>query len=134
MTEKSPEGYAVQANPMVGSTMVNIRGNSVPEFFENITGVADRAGELTDALTLITAAGQAASAAQGGAASSGPSQANWTPPTQGGGAASQPAGDGHTCAHGQRVYKSGEKNGKAWAAWMCPSSDRANQCRPEWTK
>jgi len=47
-------------------------------------------------------------------------------------AAGPQAGSGHTCAHGERVYKSGTSAKGPWAGWMCPSKDRNNQCKPEW--
>jgi hypothetical protein len=41
--------------------------------------------------------------------------------------------DGPVCKHGPRVYKSGMKNGKAWAGWMCDTPQNApDKCKPEW--
>ena len=40
-----------------------------------------------------------------------------------------------SCGHGTRLYKEGVgKNGKAWRAYFCPSTDRSSQCDPEWVK
>lgn len=40
---------------------------------------------------------------------------------------------GKQCAHGWMVYKTGEKNGKSWAAYMCPApKGDPNQCKPVW--
>ena len=36
------------------------------------------------------------------------------------------------CTHGARVWKMGEKNGKAWAHYKCQEANRANQCAPIW--
>jgi len=36
------------------------------------------------------------------------------------------------CSHGARVWKTGEKNGKAWAHYKCQEANRANQCAPIW--
>jgi hypothetical protein len=36
------------------------------------------------------------------------------------------------CTHGARVWKTGEKNGKAWAHYKCQEANRANQCPPIW--
>lgn len=36
------------------------------------------------------------------------------------------------CTHGARVWKTGEKNGKAWAHYKCQEANRANQCAPIW--
>lgn len=37
-----------------------------------------------------------------------------------------------TCSHGKRTYRSGEKNGKAWAGWFCPERNRSAQCDAVW--
>lgn len=36
------------------------------------------------------------------------------------------------CIHGSRVWKTGEKNGRAWAMYKCQEASRANQCEPVW--
>ena len=36
------------------------------------------------------------------------------------------------CDHGSRVWKTGEKNGKAWAHYKCQEANRENQCAPIW--
>jgi len=36
------------------------------------------------------------------------------------------------CTHGARVWKTGEKNGRAWAMYKCQELSRANQCEPVW--
>lgn len=39
------------------------------------------------------------------------------------------------CQHGQKVYKSGEKNGRAWEAWACPArSSDPTRCGFEWIR
>ncbi|TDD97217.1 hypothetical protein [Actinomadura rubrisoli] len=37
-----------------------------------------------------------------------------------------------SCAHGQRVYRSGKGAKGEWAALMCPVDDRSSQCSPAW--
>lgn len=39
---------------------------------------------------------------------------------------------GHTCAHGERVRKTGTSARGDWVAYFCPSKDKQNQCKPEW--
>jgi hypothetical protein len=40
-----------------------------------------------------------------------------------------------TCQHGTKVYKSGEKNGRAWEAWACPArSSDTTRCGFEWIR
>ena len=36
------------------------------------------------------------------------------------------------CNHGARVWRTGEKNGKAWGNYSCTENSRANQCAPYW--
>jgi hypothetical protein len=36
------------------------------------------------------------------------------------------------CTHGSRVWKTGNKNNKAWAGYMCQEINRNNQCAPVW--
>jgi len=36
------------------------------------------------------------------------------------------------CAHGHMIFKEGEKNGKAWAGYMCSEKTKASQCSPIW--
>lgn len=48
-------------------------------------------------------------------------------------AQSAPDGDSRQCKHGDRVYKTGSSNGKAWKAFMCPTpKGTPDQCKPEW--
>lgn len=36
-----------------------------------------------------------------------------------------------TCEHGTMVHREGEKNGKPWSGWFCPSPrGTPNQCAP----
>lgn len=42
-----------------------------------------------------------------------------------------PGGQGRTCKHGDMVYRSGSKNGRAWEAFFCPTPQgTADQCKP----
>ena len=36
-----------------------------------------------------------------------------------------------TCQHGDRVWRDGEKKGRAWGGWACPA-DKPNQCPMKW--
>jgi hypothetical protein len=48
--------------------------------------------------------------------------------------ADAPAGGGHTCAHGDMTYRTGEgKNGRKWEAYFCPApKGDPTQCQPQW--
>ena len=53
----------------------------------------------------------------------------WATPFDGGNVETQPGIE--TCAHGDRVWRDGEKNGRAWGGWACPA-DKPNQCAMKW--
>ena len=53
----------------------------------------------------------------------------WATPFESGNNATQPGIE--TCAHGDRVWRDGEKNGRAWGGWACPA-DKPNQCAMKW--
>lgn len=36
------------------------------------------------------------------------------------------------CVHGARVWRTGEKNGRAWYNYGCSEKNRSNQCSPIW--
>ena len=36
------------------------------------------------------------------------------------------------CEHGHRVWRQGEKNGRAWANYSCVEKVRTKQCPPVW--
>lgn len=48
---------------------------------------------------------------------------------------SQPSNGGPTCQHGPMVQRSGNKNGRAWTGWFCPTPQGTpNQCPPQFGK
>ena len=53
----------------------------------------------------------------------------WATPFQSGNVETQPGIE--TCQHGDRVWREGEKNGRAWGGWACPA-DKPNQCAMKW--
>jgi len=36
------------------------------------------------------------------------------------------------CRHGHMVFKTGDKNGRAWGGYMCTEKAKPNQCPPVW--
>jgi len=36
------------------------------------------------------------------------------------------------CRHGHMVFKTGDKNGRAWGGYMCTEKAKVNQCPPVW--
>ena len=58
-------------------------------------------------------------------------QPQQTPPPQ----FAQPATAGPTCQHGPMVHRSGNKNGRDWSGWFCPTpKGTPNQCSPQFGK
>lgn len=50
--------------------------------------------------------------------------------------AQRPAGDSPICNHGQMEFKEGvsKSSGKPYKGWFCPSSDRNDQCKPQFIR
>lgn len=69
-----------------------------------------------------------------------PAEGGWDapPPTKSswGGATTTPARDDDdtpSCAHGKRVHRTGEKDGRKWSAWFCPKPrTAADNCGAIW--
>ena len=62
---------------------------------------------------------------------SGWGQPQQSPPPQ----FAQPATAGPTCQHGPMVHRSGNKNGRDWSGWFCPTpKGTPNQCSPQFGK
>jgi hypothetical protein len=36
------------------------------------------------------------------------------------------------CSHGHMIWRSGDKNGKAWGGYMCVEKSKPKQCAPRW--
>lgn len=113
--------------------LFTVRGADYDEFFGNLVAVRDDP-ELVEVLAgvhnKLGAAAAVASVDQGNARQSGyRRRATYTP------APAEDSGDtggGGACQHGNRVAKSGEKNGRHWSGWFCPNSDR--MCAPVWNR
>lgn len=134
MSELEP--WTIQVSPKLpDGSLINIRGTAVSEVLEQLGTLAANAGDLTDSMRLIAAAGTAVNAghAASQAAPAAPAPAAWTPPATNGAAApaaSQP-GAAPSCQHGPREYKTGEKNGKTWKAWFC-TAPKGQSCSAQW--
>lgn len=108
--------------------LLTVRGDDYDEFFNNLVAVSNDS-ELVDVLgNLQKAVGRAvAEGVHQGPARRGSAQ----PPRQSRDDDSPRDSDGHTCKHGEMVYKSGNKNGKSWAGHFCPVNDK--MCKPVWS-
>lgn len=99
--------------------MLNVKGNSVAEVEELFDEILrdkfiDKAAEVAAFLVatqVVTDSG-----------ATGVSQSSST----------QQQSSGHTCAHGERKYVTGNGRTGAWAGYFCPlPKGDANQCKPE---
>lgn len=120
-----------------------VRGNSAEEFAQNLTAVVT--GELFDFCLAFQEAATAANKPQNkteqvarevlGARPAAPVAPRPTPAPQ---PAPKPQGTTPTCSHGEMQWKEGvsgpnSKNpGTPYRMWACPSSNRAEQCKPIW--
>lgn len=134
----SETDWTIQVSPKLpDGSLINIRGNAVSEVMEKLGQLAEQAGDLTDSMRLIAAAGTAVNAghAAAQAAPAAPAPANWTPPqgqATAAPAASQP-GAAPSCQHGPRQFKVTNNGKKLWecvvagANWKDP-----NACKAVW--
>lgn len=141
LTEKTPESYAVQANPYVGSVMLNIRGGTVGEFRGNLGEVAEHAVEISDNLATITAAGTANEVlnhAKSAASVTNAQRSPNTPPPPQAPPVAAPAGPAPQCGHGERIFETftAKSSGKLMKKWVCPlkKADWKNPagCADQW--
>ena len=135
----SEEGWKLQVSYKTpAGSMINIRANSDEELQQLLTGVNQLALDVIAGEQKFTAVHTLAPLSTGGFTPtlsevifsgtgfpSMPPQVVVAPVTQ--------ATAGPTCLHGQRLFKSGAKNGKSWSGWSCPAP-RDQQCAMEWSK
>lgn len=114
--------------------LFTIRGTDYDEFFGNLVAVRDDP-ELVEVLGAVHSklAGAAAVAVDPAPArGSGYQRRSHAPdPSSTHNGEGFDSGGG-ACKHGERVAKSGSKNGRDWSGWFCPNSDR--MCAPVWNK
>lgn len=121
------EGYKFQVSLKYGPDnigMLNVRADSNEEFAANLAAALETLGAnavLVDAYnTEFPKGAPATSPAPAGR-------------PQGGQAS--PTSTGEVCQHGSMVFRSGNKDGKAWSAWFCPTDKNApDKCQPKFTR
>lgn len=126
-------------------TMVNLRADTSGELDALLAYVQDKGAEIASAVTTLRAGAnvgqafagpgtQAVPTEQGWAQqpppAAGPPQ--WAPQQQAAPTAGPPAPQ---CAHGAMTHRSGNKNGREWNAYFCPTpKGTPGQCDPQWVK
>lgn len=150
----APDSTKIQVNFKAGDALINVYADNPDELVAELTTLESLAGTIAAADAALKAA------ANVGPISAPPSQqlgqpaGGWGQPGQGnvqqGGFAqheqqsaqqgpppgwAQQTGQaaGPTCRHGAMVYKQGvsKTSGKPYSGHFCPSSNRADQCKPE---
>lgn len=117
------QGTKFQFNFRAGNALINAYAADEAEADQALAFLREKADDIAALQGLLDAAANIAAPQTGQA----------TPPQQAGNIrpnASAPSGDGGQCAHGSRVYKSGQGKRGEWKAWMCPS--RVQGCDPVW--
>lgn len=102
-----------------GGTLINIYAQSDPDLAFQLASLNKLAGEIAATEALLTGA----------------SNVGKTPP------ASQQQGDteapnvvpfGPSCRHGAMVRKTGTNKRGPYSGWVCPSTNRQDQCPAQW--
>lgn len=133
------EDWKIQISPKTpAGTLINIRGESDEEVQQLLGGVQELVTLIIGLEQSLGAVHSLAPLSTGGSAQTGQSQSSSStgfpssPPVVTP-AAPTVATAGPTCLHGQRVFKSGTKDGKSWSGWSCPAP-RDQQCPMQWSK
>ena len=117
--------------------LTTFRGDTIEEFTANLLAGADPSlPGLLESIEVNLGNQPGAPAAPPAAPVTAPAPAQPAPPSSGWNQpAPAPQQAAPACPHGVRVFKSGNKNGRTWQAWMCPApKGTPGQCQPEWVK
>lgn len=152
------ENWLLQQNVKIGNDLVNIRGGNPDEFRSVAEWVVENAALFVNVQAALNSVPPALAAnvtstqvvnepvpsqpqgTWGTGQQQQPAQQNnggWGAPQQGAPPQfAQPAPDAApACRHGQRLWKEGtSKAGKPYRMWACPSSNRQDQCEPNWVR
>lgn len=114
-------------------TLINLYATDSADLsskLEDIEGVASQIAALEGVLSAASVAGGISAPPSHQTAGNPPSR-----PSNGPSSPPPAAGAAPSCAHGPRQFKSGiSKAGKPYKLWACPSSNRNDQCPPEWLR
>ncbi len=131
MSER-PEGTQLQVNIRTpGGALINAYaadGPHLSQLLGELEGMAAQIGAIESVFAAVSNAAPISAPPSTQSPSNPGSRPSATP------SSAPPAGGAApSCSHGPRRYKQGvSKAGKPYKMWACPSSDRNNQCPPEW--
>jgi hypothetical protein len=135
----APESTKFQANFKTASgALYNVYASSTEEFISALNDMGDLVAVITSVEQAL-ATGQAiaqhiplAPASQQVATVQAPAPVQVQQPVQD---ASSAAPSAPMCRHGAMEWKTGNKNGKEWRAWMCSAAKGApDKCDPQWVR
>ena len=149
------DSFRVQQNVKIGNDLINLRADSTEEFTQIAQWAVANAALFVNVQAALTSVPPALApnvahtqvqqepsaftqlAQQEGfgppqqSQQTGWGQPQQSPPPQ----FAQPATAGPTCQHGPMVHRSGNKNGRDWSGWFCPTpKGTPNQCSPQFGK
>lgn len=137
----APDSTKFQANFKTASgALYNVYASSTEEFISALNDMGDLVGVITSVEQAL-ATGQTiaqhiplAPASQQVVQQQAPVQAP-APVQQPVQDASSAAPSAPMCRHGAMEWKTGNKNGKEWRAWMCSAAKGApDKCDPQWVR
>lgn len=138
------DSFKIQQNVKVGNDLINLRADSPSEFESIANWVIENAGLLVNVQSALggvsAVAPLAGNVTKTQVQNDAPAQAvnGWANNQQSQQAApswSQPATAGPACKHGPMVARGGEKNGRAWSGFFCPTpKGTPDQCPPQFGK
>lgn len=128
------ENWKIQVSTKTPSgTLINVRGETPEEVQALISGVHELTVLIVGLEQGFGAVATLAPLSIGSSTVTPPSQPSSptafpsTPPV-----AQTPSGS-PTCLHGPRTFRTGNKNGKQWSAWMCNTpKGTPDQCQAVW--
>ena len=128
----SNENWKIQISPKTPSgTLINIRGETPEEVQALLAGVHELVilvVGLEQAFAGVTTVAPLSTGPSTVTQFSTPSSTQAFPSTPPVAQAPLP-----TCSHGERKFLTGNKNGKQWSMWACPTpKDAPGKCDPVW--
>lgn len=133
------ENWKIQISPkLTDGTLVNLRAETPDEAVRVLDWAIENAAKIGEAVKAVNAVSVVASVVGGQVVSHETTaqqqapQQNWSQQgSQQAQAPAAPQGGGKQCIHGDMVHRSGNKNGRAWSGYFCPTpKGTPNQCAP----
>ena len=133
------ESFKIQQNVKVNQDLINLRADNPEEFKAIAEWVIENAHLLVNVQTALNGVPPALAGnvtktqVQQDAP---PQQGSWAQPqAQQPPSFANPATAGPACQHGPMVHRSGEKNGRSWSGYFCPTpKGTPGQCSPQFGK